>query len=147
MPPFPRRVPVSKLAFAPHKPRFFHSYDHPPANGPFGPVENTILAAAYRHVPAHGFSQRALGLGAREAGFLDISPSILPDGVFSLIRYHLVTRRRDLSRLAASDSDSVRAEKVAQLVWARLMANGAVIHQWKQVRASPLETTTVLDAY
>ncbi|KAM4057985.1 COQ9 domain-containing protein [Hirsutella rhossiliensis] len=149
MPPYPRQALVSSLALALRGPcltrscsQSFHSFHHPPSDGPFGAVEDAILAAAYRHVPEHGFSRRALGLGARDAGFLDISPSILPEGSFSLIRYHLVTRRRDLSRQdpaagAASQDPAASgvAEKVTQLTWARLRANEAVIHQWQQALA------------
>lgn len=118
--------------------RRFHSYDHPPPPGPFGPAEKAILAAAYRHVPEHGFSQRALGLGARDAGYLDISPSVLPDGPFSLIHYHLVSQRETLTRSArdlfelAERQPGVGA-KVAALTWERLMANKPVIHRWQEV--------------
>lgn len=140
MPPHPRQTLLSTLASAPRatclirtRSRPFHSYHHPPADGPFGVVEDAILGAAYQHVPEHGFSRRALGLGARDAGFLDISPSILPEGAFSLIRYHLVTQRQVLSRTNLAATSGV-AEKVAELTWTRLMANKAIIHQWQQVR-------------
>ncbi len=56
-----------------------------PPGAPFGAAERAILAAAYRHVPEHGFSPRTLALGARDAGYPDISASILPDGAFSLV--------------------------------------------------------------
>lgn len=121
--------------------RPFHSYDHPAPAGPFGPVEEAILAAAYRHVPEHGFSSRALGFGARDAGYLDISPSVLPDGPFSLIRYHLVHQRETLAPRAAELFDGAEAErqpgvgaKVAALAWERLMANKPVIRRWQEVR-------------
>lgn len=148
MPPCQRLALTTRLisvscapCLVPSRSRSFHSYDHPPTDGPFGVVEDAIVAAAYRHVPEHGFSRRALGLGARDAGFLDISPSILPEGAFGLIRYHLVTRRRDLSRQepAVAGASQNRAavgvaDRVAQLTWARLVANEAVVHQWQQVR-------------
>ncbi|KJZ72377.1 hypothetical protein HIM_08180 [Hirsutella minnesotensis 3608] len=135
------RAPGLANALARRQPRCFHSYDHPAADGPFGAVENAILAAAYRHVPEHGFSQRALGLGARDAGYLDISPSVLPEGSFSLIRYHLVTQRQSLesrsSKLFAHSTgrDMGIAEKVSELTWTRLMANEAVIQHWQQALA------------
>lgn len=123
--------------------RPFHSYDHPPPPGPFGPAEEAILAAAYRHVPEHGFSPRALGLGARDAGYLDISPSVLPDGPFSLIRYHLVTQREALAPRAVELFDSEGNErkpgvgaKVATLTWERLMANQPTIRRWQEVSPS-----------
>lgn len=123
--------------------RSFHSYDHPSAEGPFSAVEDSILAAAYRHVPEHGFSQRALGLGARDAGFLDISPSVLPDGPFSLIRHHLVAQRQALASRSHGLFDGQAGDehamgvgaKVAALTWARLMANKDVIHRWQEVHA------------
>ncbi|POR36888.1 Ubiquinone biosynthesis protein coq9, mitochondrial [Tolypocladium paradoxum] len=123
--------------------RPFHSYDHPSAEGPFGAVEDSILAAAYRHVPEHGFSQRALGLGAREAGFLDISSSVLPDGPFSLIRHHLVAQRQALASRGHELFDGQARDrpamgvgaKVAALTWARLMANKDVIHRWQEALA------------
>ncbi|PFH63033.1 hypothetical protein XA68_10074 [Ophiocordyceps unilateralis] len=123
-----------------HRPRCFHSYQHAPPDSPFSPVEDTILAASYRHVPEHGFSQRALRLGARDAGYLDISPAALPDGSFSLIRYHLVTQRRALASpsraLYVHDQHPPSvATAVAELTWARLMGNEAVIHQWQEALA------------
>ncbi|KAK4082614.1 hypothetical protein Purlil1_11156 [Purpureocillium lilacinum] len=131
----------SRGACARHRP--FHSYDHPAAEGAFGAVENSILAAAYRHVPEHGFSQRALGLGARDAGLLDISPSVLPDGAFSLVLYHLVLQRQALAaqaqRLFGTQSSDAAAlgvgAKVTALTWARLMANKDIIHRWQEALA------------
>ncbi|OAA73784.1 ubiquinone biosynthesis protein COQ9 [Cordyceps fumosorosea ARSEF 2679] len=124
--------------------RSYHSYDHPPTAGPFGGAEEAILAAAYRHVPEHGFSARALGLGARDAGYLDVSPSVLPDGgAFALIRYHLVSQRLGL----ASASDALFKQqqqqqqrvgvgaKVAALTWARLLGNRDVIQHWQEALA------------
>jgi ubiquinone biosynthesis protein COQ9 len=92
-------------------------------------------------VPEHGFTHRALSLGARDAGLLDISPSALPDGAFSLIRYHLHTQRL---ALAEKSNDVFRRDhaplgvgaKVAALTWERLMANRDIIHQWQEVRRS-----------
>ena len=132
-----------------HRPacsRSFHSYDHPPPPGPFGATESAILAAAYRHVPEHGFSHRALSLGARDAGYLDISPSALPDGTFSLIRYHLVTQRLALAEKSKKlfereDSPPGVGAKVAALTWERLLANKDVIHRWQEVRANNQQPT------
>ncbi|PTB62474.1 ubiquinone biosynthesis protein COQ9 [Trichoderma citrinoviride] len=121
--------------------RAYHSHEHPPSP-PFGPVDRAILAAAYRHVPEHGFSLRAIGLGARDAGYPDISASVLPDGQFSLIRYHLVAQRErlaDRSRELLSDEAPLSAagvgEKVAALTWERLMGNKDVIHRWQEALA------------
>lgn len=119
--------------------RPFHSYDHPAPSTPFTTAEETILSSAYKHVPEHGFSQRALGLGVKDAGYLDISASVLPDGAFSLIRYHLVKQRLGL---AARNRDLFKNQtpapgvgtRVAALTWERLLANKDVIHQWQEVR-------------
>ena len=132
-----RCIPTSKRQpVAPR--RAFHSYDHPAAAGPFGATEEAILSAAYKHVPEHGFSHRALSLGARDAGYLDISPSALPEGTFSLIRYHLVSKRQELASkgrniLAGDGAPRGVGGKVAALTWARLMANKDVIHRWQDV--------------
>lgn len=118
--------------------RSYHSYDHPAPAGPFGGAEEAILSAAYRHVPEHGFSARALGLGARDAGYLDISPSVLPDGTFNLIRYHLVSQRQNLSSVSQQLSQDQKllgpGAKVAALTWARLLGNRDVIQHWQEVR-------------
>lgn len=117
--------------------RTYHSYDHPPSPGPFGAVDRSILAAAYKHIPKHGFSQRAIGLGARDAGYPDISSSILPDGQFSLIHYHLVSQRERLAdkspELLKDDSLASIDDKVAALTWERLMGNKDTIHRWQEV--------------
>ncbi|RDA93398.1 hypothetical protein CP533_2003 [Ophiocordyceps camponoti-saundersi (nom. inval.)] len=126
--------------------RRFHSYQHAPPANPFSAVEDAILAASYRHVPEHGFSQRALRLGAHDAGYLDISPAALPEGVFSLIRYHLVTRRLALAERSRQlfinhqHPPSVDAA-VAELTWARLMGNVAIINRWQEALAVMAQPT------
>jgi len=126
--------------------RTYHSRDHPAPAGPFSQAEQAILSAAYKHVPEHGFSQEALALGARDAGYLDISTTILPEGVFSLIRWHLVTQRDALARrrdaLFGSESEQQEGggakvpveDKVEALTWERLLANRDVISRWQEVR-------------
>ncbi|TQV98301.1 hypothetical protein V2A60_007944 [Cordyceps javanica] len=122
------------------RPRSYHSYDHPAAAGPFGGAEEAILSAAYKHVPEHGFSARALGLGARDAGYLDISPSVLPDGAFNLIRYHLVSQRQRLARTSQdlfNERESIgTVAKVAALTWARLLGNGSIVQHWQEALAT-----------
>ncbi|KAK6064426.1 rpsU-divergently transcribed protein [Seiridium cupressi] len=122
--------------------RSYHSYDRPPPPGPFNAAERTILSAAYAHVPEHGFTQHALTLGARDAGFLDISASLLPNGPFSLIKYHLVTKREGLApKSVAIFGPGAEAErlpigqKVEQLTWERLLENKDVIHRWQEALA------------
>ncbi|KAM3501222.1 hypothetical protein MY10362_005723 [Beauveria mimosiformis] len=123
----------------PSRPRSYHSYDHPPAASALGDAEEAILSAAYKHVPEHGFSARALGLGARDAGYLDISPSVLPDGAFNLIRYHLVSQRQSLARTTKElfiDEESLGpGDKVAVLTWARLRGNQDIIQHWQEALA------------
>ena len=124
--------------------RSFHSRDHPPPPGPFGDTEAALLAAAYKHVPEHGFTVTALALGARDAGFPDISTSVLPDGEFGLIRWHLVTQQEALAARArelfgeeggeGERNTYTIPEKVEMLIWERIMGNKEVIGQWQQVR-------------
>lgn len=115
----------------------FHSHDHPPPPGPFTEVESEILSAAYKHVPEHGFTTRALGLGAKDAGYRDISPSVLTDGAFGLIRWHLVTQRDGLKGrvVKAIEGEGSVESKVGRVTWERLLANKDVIHRWQEVCA------------
>ncbi|KAK8069291.1 COQ9-domain-containing protein [Apiospora phragmitis] len=137
--------------------RAYHSYDHPPPPGAFNTAERQILSAAYRHVPEHGFTHKALSLGARDAGYLDISTNVVPEGPFSLIKYHLVSKREALApRCAeifnapvggAADGATADAaagargqlltvpERVERLTWERLLANQDVIHRWQEALA------------
>ncbi|KAH6606270.1 hypothetical protein Trco_005423 [Trichoderma cornu-damae] len=133
------RCPVARQTTPNSCPRSYHSYDHPPPPGPFGRVDGSILAAAFEHVPEHGFSRRAIGLGARDAGYPDISASVLPDGRFGLIHYHLVTQRESLARksqeLLGDGSLASVDDRVAALTWERLMGNKHIIHRWQEALA------------
>ncbi|KAK8044886.1 hypothetical protein PG993_004910 [Apiospora rasikravindrae] len=137
--------------------RAYHSYDHPPPPGAFNSAERQILSAAYGHVPEHGFTHKALSLGARDAGYLDISTNVVPDGPFSLIKYHLVSKREALAPRSAeifnapvggaADGTTPDAaagargqlltvpERVERLTWERLLANQDVIHRWQEALA------------
>lgn len=158
MAPLPRILPrhctlrAPKIAAAQRIARRpYHSYDHPPPPGVFNDIEKAILAAAYKHIPEHGFSQRALGLGARDAGYLDISASVLPEGPFSLIRYHLVSQRE---ALAARNADMFKGDeavgipqRVEALTWERLMGNKPVLDRWQEalaIMAQPSHVPTSL---
>ncbi|KAJ6189540.1 hypothetical protein N7519_004448 [Penicillium mononematosum] len=55
--------------------------------------QTAILTSALAHVPAHGFTATALTLGARDAGFLDVSVQLLPRAEFDLILFWLASRR------------------------------------------------------
>ncbi|KAM0322400.1 hypothetical protein ACHAQA_009467 [Verticillium albo-atrum] len=122
--------------------RSYHSFDHPSPSQAFNTSEQTLLSAAYEHVPEYGFSKQALALGAKDAGYPDISASILPDGAFSLIRYHLVTRREELAgtnqALFGAENDATKttvADRVERLTWERLLGNNKVIHRWQEALA------------
>lgn len=112
----------------------YHSHTHPPPPPPFTPAEQTLLRAAYARVPAHGFTPESLALGARDAGLLDISASLLPggpgDAVFALIRWHLYVQRTALAGKAKelfSREEGLGevgvGERVEALAWARLLGN------------------------
>ncbi|TGJ80243.1 hypothetical protein E0Z10_g8529 [Xylaria hypoxylon] len=123
--------------------RRYHSYDHPAPAGIFNTGEQAILSAAYKHVPEHGFTQHALSLGARDAGYLDISTNLVPDGPFSLIRYHLVTQREALAPrrelIFSGDANANAATtvpaRIERLTWERLLGNRDVNHRWQEALA------------
>ncbi|KAK1753498.1 COQ9-domain-containing protein [Echria macrotheca] len=131
--------------------RSYHSTTHPPPPGPFTPVESAILSAAYQHVPTHGFTPEALALGARSAGYLDISATVVPDGVFGLIRWHLVTQRLALAGkktalFGAEENKLVPGEvarRVEALVWERLMGNKEINSRWQEALAIMAQPTYV----
>jgi ubiquinone biosynthesis protein COQ9 len=95
-------------------------------------------------VPELGFTQAALARGAGDAGYSPISTTVLIDGPFSLIRYHLVTQRLSLGAVArellSSDntdapliSDGAVRTRVERLTWERLFANRNIIRKWQEV--------------
>ncbi|KAF1979494.1 ubiquinone biosynthesis protein COQ9 [Bimuria novae-zelandiae CBS 107.79] len=118
----------------------YHSYEYsqPP---PFPPAESAILSAAIAHVPGYGFTTDALRLGARDAGYMDVSTNLLPRGVFDLVNYHLVTQRLALKnsvQFAAAEEQGKRlgtGAKVRALTLARLRANGPILHRWHEALA------------
>jgi ubiquinone biosynthesis protein COQ9 len=90
------------------------------------------------HVPKHGFSSKALALGAEQAGYLPVSVQLFPRGVFDLINYHLVTQRlalRDHVQFPGESKLGVGG-KVRSLTLERLRANRPIIHKWQGVRSS-----------
>lgn len=115
----------------------YHSYEHqqPP---PFAPAESAILSAALSHVPNYGFTVDALKLGARDAGYLDVSTNLLPQGIFDLVNYHLISQRLALkdSVQFPSPGEGERlgvGAKVRTLTLARLRANEPILHRWQEV--------------
>ncbi|KAH0556164.1 hypothetical protein GP486_005902 [Trichoglossum hirsutum] len=124
--------------------RPYHSYEHESDPPPFNATEEAVLAAALRQVPEHGFTDASLSLGAREAGYLDITVNLFPRGSFDLVNYHLVTRRLALKKAldaqaAKDDGGSFKGQgvgtKVKFLTLERLMANRPIIHRWQEALA------------
>ncbi|OHW99333.1 rpsU-divergently transcribed protein [Colletotrichum incanum] len=133
-----RQCPRAAFA-APRTSRAYQSYDHPDSTKSFHLHEQTILSAAYKYVPEHGFSHKALALGAKDTGYLDISTSVLSDGPFSLIRYHLVTRREGLAakskQIFGETSQVGVGERVERLTWERLLGNEPIVDRWQEALA------------
>lgn len=109
--------------------------------------QTAILTSALTHVPKHGFSATALTLGARDAGFLDVSVQLLPRGEFDLILFWLASRRGLLRgkveegglfrRIAAENGKDVHElsveERVRGLLLERLRMNVEVRDVWQDV--------------
>jgi ubiquinone biosynthesis protein COQ9 len=133
-----RAASIRPASVASRQTCLYHSYDYaqPP---PFPPAESAILSSAYAHVPNHGFTIDALKLGARDAGYLDVSTNLLTRGVFDLINYHLVTQRLALQNNVQFPEEGDQGKKmgvgakVRTLTLARLRANEPVIHRWQEV--------------
>lgn len=128
--------------------RPYHSTLHPRLpDHEYTNSQTAILTAALPHVPQHGFTSEALALGARDAGFLDVSVQLLPRGAFDLILFWLASRRgllrakveegALLQRVAAErgvDPAGLSVEeKCRVLVMERLRMNGDVKGQWQDV--------------
>ncbi|KAI9682734.1 MAG: Ubiquinone biosynthesis protein coq9, mitochondrial [Trizodia sp. TS-e1964] len=99
-------IPWASTAGHVARPRCFHSTSYPPPPGPFNRVQSGLLAAALPHVPSHGFSERALALGAQDAGYLDASINILPRRAFDLVHYYLLTQREALKTLPLAPAEA-----------------------------------------
>lgn len=130
----PRLYAIPRTKF-----RKYHSYDHPPPPGPFNATETAILSASLPHVPLHGFTSTSLALGARDAGYLDVSTNLFPKGAFSLVHYHLVAQRLGLGKHSRTLQPGENEKplgigaKVKALTWARLLSNDSIIHRWQEV--------------
>ena len=107
--------------------RSYHSTRYAPPPPPHNRAEASILAAALLHVPTHGFTTTSLTHGARDTGYLDISPTIFPRGAFDLVQYHLDTQRRALETSVALTPDMSIPRKIRALCVARLRGNEPVI--------------------
>ncbi|KAI9052500.1 hypothetical protein LZ554_003844 [Drepanopeziza brunnea f. sp. 'monogermtubi'] len=119
----------------------YHSYDHPPPPGPFPEVESAILAASLPHIPSSGFTLTSLSRGAKDAGYIDASTNLFPNGAFSLVHYYLFRQRLGLKEREGAKAILSRGEgegvgrKVKGLTWERLMANREVVHRWQEALA------------
>jgi len=140
--PLQRLRPFSVLSHLRSPRNHYHSYVHPPPPGPFSETESLILSSALARVPHHGFSQSALNLGAKDAGYLDVSTNLFPQGPFSLVLYHLYTQRAALANhteiLEGRDANGKPlgvGAKVKALAWLRLLGNQAIIHRWQDALA------------
>ncbi|KAL8937341.1 MAG: hypothetical protein Q9216_004476 [Gyalolechia sp. 2 TL-2023] len=124
-----RRIPSDRHSY--------HSCEH---NAPstYTLAEKAILSAAIAHVPAHGFTATALSNGARDAGYLEVSTNLLPAGVFSLVKYHLITQRlalsKDTSTPPVQEPTNV-LKNVRALTLKRLRANESIVHRWQEALA------------
>jgi ubiquinone biosynthesis protein COQ9 len=114
--------------------RTYFSVHHPDPPS-FSETQERILSAAISRVPEHGFTQRALVLGAKDAGYLDATVQLFPRGVFELINYHLVTQRLGLKHNVQFPEEGRLSlgAKVKTLAMARLRANTDIIRHWQGV--------------
>ena len=112
--------------------RPYSAYHHPTAP-PFPKAQESILSAAVKHVPEHGFTDKALSLGAKDAGYLDISIQLFPRRSFDLINYHLVTQRLALKDRVQFPEDVKLGvgRKIRTLAMTRLRGNKEIIGQWQ----------------
>ena len=91
----------------------------------------------------HGFSLKSVTLGARDAGYLDVSLQLFPrGGEAELVLFWLASKRGELrSRVEVGDSSGGEGnaeglsvdEKVRMLIVERLMMNEEIIRHWQDV--------------
>ena len=115
----------------------YHSHGHvqPPS---YRDAERAILSNAIAHVPTLGFTQEALTLGAKDAGYLEVSTNLFPKGPFELVMYHLVTQRVGLKdRIQFPDEKVGIGRKVRSLVLERLRGNvdTGILPRWQEALA------------
>lgn len=140
--PFHLPKPAASVIVLPRKSqaiRTYYSHEHarPPL---YTAPESHILSAALTHVPAQGFTTAALRSGLRDAGYLDASTSLFPQGGFSLVLYHLRTQRHDLRDRIQFPETSEGARplslglKVRSTILARLQGNveAGVVGRWSE---------------
>ena len=89
-------------------------------------------------MPTLGFTKEALSLGAKEAGYLEVSTNLFPKGTFDLVMYHLVTQRLGLKeRIQFPDEKMGVGRKLRSLVLERLRVNAdaGVVSRWQEALA------------
>lgn len=100
-------------------------------------MQSAILQAASAHIPLHGFSNKAISLGATDAGYPPVSTNLFPRGAFDLVQYHLITARQALANDTAAQPLRAQAsspagslalvhEALNTLIIARLRANAPI---------------------
>ncbi|KAF3915675.1 hypothetical protein AA313_de0203849 [Arthrobotrys entomopaga] len=121
--------------------RLNHGQSSTISSTPYTPEQGAILSAALSHVPTQGFSDSALLMGVKDAGYLDVTTNLFPRGAFDIVMYHLVTQREHLNGYANSEewkdleASSQRfgaSDKIRALCIERLRQNKPIIHRWPE---------------
>jgi ubiquinone biosynthesis protein COQ9 len=141
-PPSHHSQPPKYQSSQPRRP--YHSTLHPAL--PVHEYTNSqiaILEASLAHTPVHGFTHTSILLGARDAGFLDVSIQLLPNGEYDLILFWLASRRGLLR--AAVESGEIQfpagqdvQSKIKTLIMKRMKMNEVVRGQWQEVGYTPI---------
>lgn len=126
----PIRLSCPRFRNLPRRTYFSQQHPDPP---PYPAIQEAILSAALKQVPEHGFTSKALTLGAKDVGYLDVSVQLFPRGSFDLIIYYLVTQRLALKNNVhfAEDAKLGVGRKLKTLAMTRLRSNKDTIHQWQ----------------
>jgi len=130
----------------PRQLRSYHSHEHADPPLPYNAQETAILNAALEHVPEHGFTETSLAMGSRDAGYLDITTNLFPNGAFDVIKFHLIKERcalKDRVDFANRSSLTIKdgrdgkgpgvGQKIRTLCVERLKRNEPIIHRWQEV--------------
>ncbi|KAF3908033.1 hypothetical protein ABW21_db0202203 [Orbilia brochopaga] len=119
-----------------------HGRNSSSSGATYTPEQAAILSAALSHVPTQGFTDSALLMGVKDAGYLDVTTNLFPQGPFDIVKYHLVTQRERLSEFATSEAwKQTQAskqrfgmtDKIRALCIERLRRNEDIIHRWPEV--------------
>jgi hypothetical protein len=113
--------------------RSYYSAHHPPSPT-YTPQQQKILSTALSLVPSNGFTHETLSLGAKQAGYLEITHNLFPRGVWTLIEYHLVTQREKLKSVPLEEGLGV-GRTIRKLCVERLKGNKEIIARWQEVYA------------